>query len=177
MFITVPDERLELVKSVLPSLSKKEEVEVKFDERNKMFNVSPKGNNSYGALKVQSIINAIGLGFDVEVAMKLLSDDIMLDVIDIKEVTHDPEDLRRLKGRVIGEKGKTKRIIFEYTGVHVSVYDHYVGLIGFYDQLQVTRKAVEMLIRGKDHSAVYKYLERAEKELRTYRISKFRPSL
>jgi ribosomal RNA assembly protein len=176
MFVTVPDERLQLVRAALETLTQYQDVDVKYDEKNKIFNIMPKGNNSYEVMKVSSIINAIGLGFDVEVAMKLLSDDMLLDVIDIKDVAHDPSDIRRLKGRIIGEKGKTKRIIFEYTGVYISVSDHLIGLIGFYDQLQVGRKAVEMLIEGKDHSVVYRYLERAERELRSYRASKFRRS-
>mgnify|MGYP001772619490 CR=1 FL=1 len=165
MFVTVPDEKLNVVKSLIPKLKELSGMEITYDETTKTFKVES-SQNPYEAMKVISVIKAIGLGFPVDVALKLFSDDYMLDVIDLKQVLgSNPETLRRIKGRIIGENGKAKKIIQEYTGVTISISDHYVAIIGIYEQVQIARKAIEMLIEGKEHSTVYKYLDKAEAEL------------
>ena len=72
--------------------------------------------------------------------------------------------LVRFKGRVIGEGGKTRRIIEETTGVCVSVYGKTIALIGLPELLAVARKAIQMLLGGTPHSAVYAFLERKRRE-------------
>lgn len=165
MFISVPDEKINTVRSLIPKLKELSGVEITYDENAKTFNVNSQ-QNPYEAMKVISVIKAIGLGFSVNDALKLLSDDYMLEVIDLKQVLgSNPETLRRIKGRIIGENGKTKRIIQEYTGVVISITDHFVAILGDYEQVQIAKRAVELLIEGKEHSTVYKYLDRAEAEL------------
>jgi arCOG04150 universal archaeal KH domain protein len=165
MFISVPDEKINIVKSLISKLKELSGAEITYDENTKNFNVDS-SQNPYDAMKVISVIRAIGLGFSVDESLKLLSDDYMLDVIDLKQsVGSNPETLRRIKGRIIGENGKAKKIIQEYTGVSISITDHFVAIIGIYDQVQIARKAIELLIEGKEHSTVYKYLDKAEAEL------------
>ena len=41
--------------------------------------------------------------------------------------------INRLKGRIIGECGKSRRTIEETSGADVSVYGHTVGLIGIFE--------------------------------------------
>ena len=52
-------------------------------------------------LKARDIVRAIDLGFDPEVAFRLKSPDIYLDVIDLKEYVTGREHLTRIKGRII----------------------------------------------------------------------------
>ncbi|WP_422398135.1 KH domain-containing protein [Sulfolobus tengchongensis] len=173
MYITVEDEKLEAVKKVIEKLEELTDTKISYDERTKTFNVIPKGQNQYEALKAVSVIRAIGLGFDAEIAFKLLSDEYILDVIDLKGIIgNNPEVMRRVKGRIIGENGKTKKILQEYTGVYISIYEHYIGILGPYDQVQIARKAIELLIDGKEHSTVYKFIDKAERELIIYKTSK-----
>jgi len=54
------------------------------------------------------------------------------------------------------------------------VGDHFVVMLGTYEQLPIARKAIELLIKGREHSTVYKYLNKAEEELMRYRLSKVR---
>ena len=52
--------------------------------------------------KARDIIRAIGRGFNPEKALKLVSDDYILEIIDITDYAHSDNAIRRLKGRVIG---------------------------------------------------------------------------
>ncbi|MCU0861129.1 MAG: KH domain-containing protein, partial [Methanomassiliicoccales archaeon] len=72
----------------------------------------------------------------------------------------------RQRARVIGSNGKTRRLIEDLTGVYMSVYGSTVGLIGQPEQVEVARKAVDILLRGSEHSTVYSYLERSRPKLR-----------
>ncbi|RLG35306.1 RNA-processing protein, partial [Methanosarcinales archaeon] len=76
-----------------------------------------------------------------------------------------PKTLKRIKGRIIGQKGKTRRVIETLTGVKISVYGKTVSLIGYPEQIKVAREAIEMLIKGTPHSTVYTFLERKRRAL------------
>ena len=129
-------------------------------------------------LKAQSIVLAIGRGFSPQRAFKLLDDDYMLEIIDLRGlVGRSRKDLIRVKGRLIGEKGKTRRIIEETTGVDVSIYGHTVALIGRHDEMAVAREAVQMLISGSEHSAVYRLLGRRRHELKRERLRLWEPTV
>ncbi|AHC51302.1 RNA-processing protein [Sulfolobus acidocaldarius SUSAZ] len=162
MYVTVPDERLDLIKTLSKRIEEISNTTINFDEVTKQIRVIPKDNNSYNAMKVISVINALGFGFEPNDAMRLMSDDYGLEIINLKEFTNSVNSLRRIKGRVIGEKGKTKRTIEEYTGVIVLVKDHEIGLLGNIEQLSIAKRAIELLIEGKEHNTVYKYLDKAE---------------
>lgn len=126
---------------------------------------TPETKDPLAVWKAKNIVLAIGRGFSPERALALLEDDKMLEIIDLSEyASRSKSDLRRIKGRIIGEKGKTRRIIEETTGVYVSVYGKTVALIGDYEWLGVARKAIMMLIEGSPHGAVYRYLYRTRSE-------------
>ena len=117
-----------------------------------------------------NVVRAVGRGFSPERAFRLFDEDTLLDVIDLREYVGKSENaLRRVKGRIIGRDGKTRRLIEELTGVYVSVYGHTVSLIGGFDQLLVAREAVTKLIKGSQHKTVYNYLFRAVRDLKRRR--------
>lgn len=172
MYITVPDEKINVIKSIIPKIEELSGTKVELDEKTKSIKVIPINNTSYEAMKVTSVIKAIGIGFEPDEAMKLIRDDYILEIIDLKDVSNGPDDLRRIKGRIIGEKGKTKKIIQEYTGVNIIITDHYVGILGSVEQADIARRAIEMIIKGREHSTVYKYLDKAERDLSLFKINK-----
>jgi len=116
----------------------------------------------------KEVITAIGRGFSPERAFKLLKDDeAMLKVIDLREVVgRSPSDIKRLKGRVIGKEGKTRRIIEELTDADISVYGHTISIIGNMDQAEAASEAIQMLMRGSQHSTVYRFLHKKRRELK-----------
>jgi ribosomal RNA assembly protein len=49
--------------------------------------------------------------------------------------------------------------------VKISIYGKTVSFIGYPEQIQIMRTAVEMLIEGSNHGPVYSFLEKKHKEL------------
>lgn len=107
---------------------------------------------------MQEVVRAVGKGFNPSTASLILKKDYLLQTLDIKDYGSD-DDVNRLKGRVIGTNGKTRETIEELAETHVSVYDHYVSIIGRAEHIQAARRAVEQLLNGQSHSSVYKSLE------------------
>jgi len=122
--------------------------------------------------KAKDVVNAIGRGFSPELAFRLIRDEeAFLDVIDLRAIFGKSEsDIRRVKGRIIGMEGKTRRIIEELTETNVCVYGYTVGLIGDIEQVQAAREAIQMLIRGSLHSTVYRFLHRKRRELKKRKL-------
>jgi ribosomal RNA assembly protein len=123
--------------------------------------------NPADALAVQDVVVAIGRGFSAEKAMTLLSEDIFLEVMDIrdyvgKKLTH----VVRMRARVIGTKGKTRRIFEELAGVHLSVQGNTVAIIGDLLQIEIAKRGLDMLLSGSEHAAVYKFLEGRRPEIK-----------
>lgn len=124
-------------------------------------------NDPLAALKVMDLIKAIGRGFAPHRAMRLLNEDEYLEVIDISYfVGKKSNRLSRVRSRLIGTNGKTRRIIEDLTGANMSIYGSTVSLIGNSIQLPIAKTAVEMILRGSEHSTVYRYLERSRDTLR-----------
>ncbi|HOP09732.1 MAG TPA: KH domain-containing protein, partial [Candidatus Methanofastidiosa archaeon] len=97
--------------------------------------------------------------------LRIKDDGVIVEIIDITQFVGDSKNsLHRMKGRLIGQEGKTRRNIEENTGVFVSVFGKTVSLLGTFDEVFDAKKAVDMLLEGKPHSAVYRYLEKVHKE-------------
>ncbi len=112
-------------------------------------------------LKARDIVMAIGLGFSPEKAMKLLNDEYVLAVIDVKDLVDSPNHLKRILGRIIGEKGKARKNIEEIAGVDISISEGKVAIIGEILAVEAAKRAIYELIEGKMHSTVYRHLENA----------------
>lgn len=116
-------------------------------------------------LRARDVVIAIARGFSPERALTLVDDDIVLDIIDLRETFgRNERDIARLKGRVIGREGKIRRLIEEMTSAKVSVYGHTISTIGIYEDVTAAREAIEMLLKGKQHSSVYKLLRKIKSE-------------
>jgi ribosomal RNA assembly protein len=117
-------------------------------------------------LKCGDIVKAIGRGFSPERALRLLNDDVFFNLFDIRDYAGKTQKhVRRVRSRVIGTKGKTRRLIEELTGVSVSIYGNTVGIIGDSLEIGVAASAIEMLLSGSEHSAVYSFLEKKKRDM------------
>jgi ribosomal RNA assembly protein len=126
-----------------------------------------KAKDPSAVLSVMDFIVAVGRGFSPEKAMMVLDDDWYLSVIDIREyVGKKPAHIARMRARVIGTKGKTRKLFEELTGAYMSVYGNTVALIGDTFQLDIARRALDMLLSGSEHAAVYKFLESKRLEIK-----------
>lgn len=119
-------------------------------------------------LKVVNVVRAIGRGFSPEHAFRLFEDDIYLEIINIEDYTSkgSRKHIQRLKGRLIGAEGKARRLISELTGASITIYGDTVGIIGDYWEVETAKTAVDMLLSGRKHSTVYRFLESRRRELR-----------
>lgn len=118
-------------------------------------------------LKVEDIVRAIGRGFSPEAAFRLFKDDVELYIFDIYDYAGKTEShLERVKARVIGRDGKTKRVIESITGSNVVIYGHTVGLIADFEGMDIAKRALDMLLAGSQHPTVYRFLEREMKKVR-----------
>ncbi|OYT49476.1 MAG: RNA-processing protein [Desulfurococcales archaeon ex4484_204] len=126
----------------------------------------------YNLLKAREFIRAIAVGFPPEKAWRLLEEDQVLIVINLKDVVGSSiNHLTRIKGRIIGEGGKVRRNLEEMTGTYITIYNDLVSIIGDYESARVAREAIEMIIRGRQHSTIYRYVDRAMREIKRKRIT------
>ncbi len=124
-------------------------------------------SDSLSILETKEVIQAIARGFSPEKALRIFEDEqITLDIIDVSKVADTPKELKRIMGRVIGKDGRTREALENLTGANVSIYGKTVSTIGYVDQIQTVRKAIEMLTEGAPHASVYGFLERRRQELK-----------
>lgn len=121
-------------------------------------------------LKVRDVVSAIGRGFSEERAFRLLQEDVYLEVLNVKDFAHSRNRIGEIKARLIGTRGKTRRIVEELAEVEMSVYGHTVALIGEVFHLAIGKEAVEMIMRGSEHHTVYSYLERKRESIKAYEM-------
>jgi ribosomal RNA assembly protein len=123
-------------------------------------------------LAARDIVKAIARGFSPDRALALKDEDMYFALMDIRDfVGKSPKHIKRIRGRLIGTNGKTRRIIEELSGAEMSVYGNTVALIGDLDSMDVSKRAVEMILDGSEHRAVYKYLEGQRRELKFREMS------
>ncbi len=129
------------------------------------------GEDALGLYSCREVIRAIGRGFNPDIALLLLKSDYCFDLIDLSEAVGKSKDaLLRIKGRVIGSEGKTRRLIEELSESYVCIYGITIGIIGLPESAAIAREAIEKLIRGSPHSSVYKFLEKKRRDLKRERI-------
>jgi len=117
--------------------------------------------------KARDVVLAIGRGFSPERAFRLFNEGEILEVVNLTDIVvgNEKNALPRIRGRIIGRKGRTREIIEEMSGADVSVYGKTVAIIGNPIQVEVARTAIEKLAKGSPHGVVYRYLERRKKDL------------
>jgi len=89
----------------------------------------------------------------------LLNEEETLEIIKLTGFTD--KKIKVIKARLIGTKGKTRRLIENFSGCSVSIYGKTVCIIGNFEQMNIARNAIKMIIRGSKHSKVYGFLQQA----------------
>jgi ribosomal RNA assembly protein len=174
MFVRIPKERIGVL--VGPDgrtkhlIEEKLMVELQIESESGGVTVilSEKTHDPSQLFRAKDIVLAIGRGFSSEQAFRLLrNENEIFDFVDLRAIFGRSEsDIKRVKGRVIGANGKTRRLIEELTDSSVVIYGHTIGFIGTFERVDVARNAVQMLINGSQHHTVYKYLQRKRSEFK-----------
>jgi len=127
--------------------------------------VTIKGKDALELAIVKNVIEAIGRGFNPTIAIKLFKEDYGLEIISIADFGAKTRARKiQVKGLVIGDQGKTKRMLERVTGTDICVYGKTVSIIGSIENVQNARKAVEMFLTGSKHGSVYQFLERKKEK-------------
>jgi ribosomal RNA assembly protein len=117
------------------------------------------------------VIEAVGRGFSPQRARRLMDEGTMFEVIDLRDYAgRSVNSLERIRGRVIGLKGKSRRVIEELTACHISVYGRTVAIIGEAAEVQLAAQAVRSLATGSQHKNVYNTLQKARTKRKMERM-------
>ncbi len=161
MVIKVPDERVAVImgekKKTVKEIAKGTKTKITKED-----NDIPVEGEALDVWTAQHIVKAIGRGFSPHRALALLDASHGLEIIDLTDYCKDSH-LERVKGRVIGMGGKSRKLLESYTGSMISVYGKTISIIGSTVSLDLAKQAVMMLISGSNHSTVYKFLQRESK--------------
>lgn len=114
----------------------------------------------------QEVVRAIARGFNPDIALGLQKTEYMLELLNITEYAKSKNQLARLKGRVIGEGGKSRETIEQLSETNIVIYGKTIGIIGPSDCVQVAKKGIDMLLTGAPHATVFRILERWRRERR-----------
>ncbi len=141
---------------------------------------TPDTNNDYNdghkddlflPFKAVEIVMAIGRGFTPDVALTLLKNENSLFVINLTEFAgKSRSSIERIKGRVIGERGRARKNMEQLSKTHISVYGKTVSIIGAGGGLMRAVDAVRAISCGSTHGAVYNKLEVANRHQKQQRM-------
>lgn len=145
-------------------------IEVDSENGNAIISSTSKPIIEMEPFKAVEIVSAIAKGFSPERAYRLLGEEV-LQLVDLRDYAgKSANSLSRIKGRIIGEAGKSRKTIEEISGVYISVYGHTVGLIGTFEEIKLATEAVIMLSKGRSHANVYNMLQEAKRKSKLDRM-------
>ncbi len=181
-YLKIPRERVGVLigkngitKDEIENLTK---TDINIDSETGSISVSPteETEDPLAVWKSRYIVKAIGRGFNPEISLKLLSDETLLEIINLPDyVGKSKKAIMRQKARIIGKEGRTKDIIIDMTGVDISIYGKTVAIIGDMKQIHIAKEAVEMILNGVRHKTVYAFLEKKSRDMKIqefHRIAK-----
>jgi len=171
--LRIPKDRIAVLIGKEGKIKKEIEAETKTKIKvdSKEGDVFISGEDALGLYSCREVIRAIGRGFNPDIALLLLKSDYCFELIDLKEYAGKSKDtLLRIKGRIIGAEGKSRRLIEELSEVYVCVYGKTIGVIGLPESASTAREAIEKLLRGSPHSTVYKFLEKKRRDMKRARL-------
>ena len=177
--IKVPDDRIGVLigknGQVKHEIEDKCKVQIEIDSQNGEALISAASTElpETQPFKAMEIISAIARGFSPERAYRLLDDEeLILQIIELKEYAGKSANaMDRIRGRIIGQGGKSRKTIEELSGVYMSISGHSVALIGKYEEVRLANDAVNMILKGSAHKSVYTMLQ---EERRRHKLEKMR---
>ncbi|MBI2040966.1 MAG: RNA-processing protein [DPANN group archaeon] len=130
---------------------------VKITVKNNLVEVE--GTDALEVMIAKNVVDAVGRGFSPESAKLLFKEDYAYEKLSLPDYGHKKQShQQRVRGVVIGANGKAKNLIARETGAEIVVQGKTVAILGKYDAVEKARQAVEMLLTGRRHATVYRFL-------------------
>jgi ribosomal RNA assembly protein len=155
--VLVPEKRIKIVKDGPVKSMIERKLNVSLDFKDNLVEIDGEGVE---LLQAKNIVKAIARGFSPKRAFRLFDEEEALEIIELEGFKDNK--MKVVKSRLIGTRGKTRIIIEKDSGCFMSVYGKTVSLIGKFEQIEIAKEAVSMILRGSKHSKVYGFLQRAK---------------
>src|SRR5208283_574782 len=117
-FVRIPKERVAILigeeGKVKQHIEEKLQVKLDIDNEGSITIILNEGVSDPSLLlKAKDVVTAIGRGFSPDITNRLIrNEDEIFDMVDLRLVFGRSEsDMKRIKGRIIGSEGKTRRLI------------------------------------------------------------------
>ncbi len=150
---TIYLKRAREVKQKKEEIEKKLQISIEFKGNSLTMNGEPV--NEYVA---HLVFEAIDFGFTVKQSLVLADEEMTFQKVRIKD--HTKRNLKDVRARLIGTKGKTKRVIEDVSKCKIIIQESEVGIIGDVESVENASNAIINLIKGSKQSNMYAYLER-----------------
>ncbi len=119
-------------------------------------------SNQEKVLKAIDCVKAIARGFSPKNAFKLFEEKNNFDLINLNDFDlKTSKSMKTKRGRVIGSNGRARLEIERTTGVLISIQGKTIAFIGTIEQIDLAKRAVEMLLEGAKHSTVFGFINGA----------------
>lgn len=110
----------------------------------------------------RNVITAYGRGFSLEDSLDLLDENKYLKIIELKDYVNNKKQLTRVRGRVIGKKGKVKKEIERITGAKIAIYGKTIAIIGTNEEIAKVEIAVNKILLGGKQITVLRLLQQGK---------------
>ena len=118
------------------------------------------GDDAYQVYLVAKVVKAVGRGFNPEKALSILEDGYDFELLDLRDFgAKEKKDLYRLRGRVIGERGATRKYIEKISGCEISIYGKTIAIVGPNEAINVVRLGLEMILNGARQGRAYAFIK------------------
>ncbi len=165
-YLKIPSERLKVLLAdpkLIPEIEKATGTKIVLDKETEQIEIFEGRDmrDPLGAWRARDTIKAIGRGFVKKTAFRLLEEEAVLVIIELKEYTGKKKNaMERIKARVIGTEGKSKSRIAEMTDTDIVVYGKTVSIIGKLEKAELAARGINMLCEGAMHNTVFRMLQR-----------------
>ena len=111
----------------------------------------------------EKVLDAINFGFSTKKALLIKKQDLMFEILNIKNHMRG-KNIIRVRGRIVGEGGRALMTLSQLSDCHLEIKGNQVGIIGDTENIENAQNAIIMLIKGSKHANVYAFLERSHPE-------------
>ena len=162
--IKIPEARVGILIGSRGSVKKRieRELDVRLDISD---DVAIEGNDALNVMTTENVVKAIGRGFAPHIALKLIDENVTIYILPLPK---DEKASKRIKSRVIGEGGRAKANLEKLSGTNISVYGKTIAIVGGYEAVDAAREAIDNLIGGFSHAAVYALLEKKRRNAKIH---------